>query len=154
MWVWLWISAKLNPLRKKCKRWALESQAFHLSLFIFFFLKKEKRKNVSPFCSVWQIAKAEEDKHLEKWLRDKGKLRVSFFEITFKSRLLFFGSFSSWIIVKELGLGRKWLQQLISFYYPFYRKISCLSHRRSVLKGIVFSGLLDVRDLWVWSQYL
>lgn len=57
--------------------------------FFFFFLKKEKQKILSPFCSVWQIAKAEEDKHLEKGLRDKGKLGVSFFEITFKSRHYF-----------------------------------------------------------------
>lgn len=43
---------------------------------------------------------------------------------------------------KGVGIGKEVAAAIHFIFYPFYRKISCLSHRRSVLKSSVGCLLL------------
>lgn len=103
----------------KEKMWRMSSGVSGISFESFFFFpQKGKTKNPESFLQCMANCKSRGGQGL----RDKGKLRVSFFWNYFQIQTLFFGSFSSWIIVKELGLGRKWLQQFISFFIPFIER--------------------------------
>lgn len=113
-----------------------------MSLF-FFFPQKGKTKNPESFLQCMANCKSRGGQGL----RDKGKLRVSFFLKLLSNPDIIFWKFFQLNNSKGVGIGKEVAAAIHFIFYPFYRKISCLSHRRSVLKGVVFSVLPVVRDL-------
>lgn len=103
----------------KEKMWRMSSGVSGISFESFFFFSS-KRKNKKSWVLFAVYGKLQKQRRTR--VKGQRKAQSVFFWNYFQIQTLFFGSFSSWIIVKELGLGRKWLQQFISFFIPFIER--------------------------------
>lgn len=110
---------KALSLKKKMQRLSSGVSGISFESFFFFFPQKGKTKNPESFLQCMANCKSRGGQASRERVKGQRKARSVFFWNYFQIQTLFFGSFSSWIIVKELGLGRKWLQQFISFFILF-----------------------------------
>lgn len=134
----------------KEKMWRMSSGVSGISFESFFFFSS-KRKNKKSWVLFAVYGKLQKQRRTR--VKGQRSSECLFLKLLSNPDIIFW-KFFQLNNSKGVGIGKEVAAAIHFIFYPFYRKISCLSHRRSVLKGVVFSVLPVVRDLWVWSQSL